>query len=271
MVEREYCVPSVPLPGSTAPIAYLPQSPADSLDFQRRQVEYPDPGVARGWSAGMFEIPPLGERCANPPDPDLDAERDLFRTGRRLEAKVIGSHMQLLQFSPHGENQHYTLRLLADGTEYETKVWAHGECVPSEGHLIQIAVSPDGSQVALDTDERYYGPPGRALVWTVPFEQTEAGLVQAATAQLNERLQIQLDRIDAMHAAGKLTDAAYEQARANILGAMGEAAGSGEPPAHTARSPQAQTMQLAAVSKMHADGKLTDEQFETAKARLLGD
>jgi hypothetical protein len=84
-------------------------------------------------------------------------------------------------------------------------------CVPQPGDLIQIAVSDNGSEVALDTDERYDGPPGQALVFTTPPELAaqrpqEASLSeqvagqQAKLAALQERTAAGMARIEACRA-----------------------------------------------------------------------
>jgi hypothetical protein len=74
----------------------------------------------------------------------LDRQRELFRTGQRAQAEVVNV--------------------------IETRAFVPARCVPQPGDLIQIAVGDNGSDVALNTDERYNGPPGQALVFTTPPE-----------------------------------------------------------------------------------------------------
>ena len=61
----------------------------------------------------------------------------------------------------------YTLTLGVEDRQFQAKAWAPISCVPGPGDLIEIAIGRDG-RVALDCDERYDGPPGRALVFTTP-------------------------------------------------------------------------------------------------------
>ena len=68
-----------------------------------------------------------------------------------------------------GVRQHiFVLRV--DSTDFEVEAWAPPVCVPRHGDLIKIAVNDTGRDVALDSDERYEGPPGQALVFTTPPE-----------------------------------------------------------------------------------------------------
>jgi hypothetical protein len=232
IVERELWVGEIRVPGSTVRVAYLPSDPQGSLDYDRDQVRSPDPAAPRGWGAGFFEIESLGSRCAVAPDPALDAERELFRTGRRAQAMVVRHHIHGLG----GEqgNLRCTLQLRVDGADIETDVRTFPAWTPNAGSSIQVAIAAEGSTVALDTDERYYGPPGRALVYSMPdpyaapdaadtasqAEMTPAAAeldqqlmaMKRARVQMGKRYEKTIRKIlDGQRAAGLIDDGAYQE------------------------------------------------------------
>jgi hypothetical protein len=180
VVERELWKGQVREPGSTVPVAYLPDDVAGSLDYDHNSVRSPDREVPRGWAAGFFEVEPLGTRCAVPPDPALAQERELFRTGRRAEATVLGHQIHAL--GGNQGNLRCTLELRVGGSDIETDVQTFPGWVPNPGSHIQIATDAGGSTVALDTDERYYGPPGRLLVYSWPDAEAYPGPVSPDAA-----------------------------------------------------------------------------------------
>ena len=73
--------------------------------------------------------------------------------------------------------------------------------------MIKVAVSADGSKVALDTDERWDGLPGRALIFTRAPDAIPPGVRRELAA-----LEQAMDR-------GKLPRSVYEQMKANMLAA----------------------------------------------------
>ncbi|MEA2125641.1 MAG: hypothetical protein QOI80_2423 [Solirubrobacteraceae bacterium] len=179
LVERKCKVGigNVPPPGTGVDIAYLPDKASDSLVFAQRPYRAPDPSVPRGWGAGIFELPDLGGHRAKAPlaRHEVDQQRELFRRGRRAQAEVLTVTRGAWR---KRATSHYTFTLRVDGTEVTAKAWVPRLCVPEPGDLIQVAI--DGDEVALDTDERYDGPPGQALVFTTPperLEQRQAGIM----------------------------------------------------------------------------------------------
>jgi hypothetical protein len=158
---RSGCAPRV---GSRARIVYHPGS---FIEFSHTEVEPPDPAVPAGWSAGVFSVPYLGGHLEMPPDvrASLDAERELFKTGIRGQATVLATKAGWM--SNHESNE-VTFTLRTGDQEFTAARWLASAYYPEIGDAIEIAVSPDGTQVALDTDERYTGGKGRALVFRTP-------------------------------------------------------------------------------------------------------
>jgi hypothetical protein len=62
----------------------------------------------------------------------------------------------------------YSLTLRVGEREVIAEPWLPGMAVPEVGSRIKVVIGAD--VVALDTDERYDGPPGQAIVWTPPPE-----------------------------------------------------------------------------------------------------
>jgi hypothetical protein len=174
-IKEQMAPPNIPPPGVEIQIRYLPDDPTK---FETSATSWSTPAGPRGWGAGIFEVEDLGGHhtkamFANRP---LDRQRELFRTGQRAQAEVVSvtcldpkATNAGLRHLKRGAHE-YSLALRAGGREIETRAFAPARCVPQPGDLIEIAISDDGSEVALDTDERYDGPPGQALVFTTPPE-----------------------------------------------------------------------------------------------------
>jgi hypothetical protein len=168
----------IPPPSGEIELGYMPKDPTNLHTYGTGPV---DPSIPRGWGAGIFEVEDLGGHHTKSlfGGHGLDDQRELFRTGQRAQATVVS----VTCLSPHRERRstrEYSLTLRAGGQEIEARAWAPFRCVPQPGDQIEIAVSADGSDVALDTDERYDGPPGQALVFTTPAPA--AGEVSAEDA-----------------------------------------------------------------------------------------
>jgi hypothetical protein len=164
--EGKFMVGGVPQPGSIVDVAYIPGKPK-AIDYDVFSVQPPDPSVPRGWGAGIFEVEDLGSRRAHSPFArgDIDRKREVFRTGQRMQAEIVSYSRGL--WVKRGVHE-YTFVLRANGQEFEAKAWTPASCLPQPGDVIQVAVN--GSEVVLDSDERYDGPPGQALVFTTPPE-----------------------------------------------------------------------------------------------------
>jgi hypothetical protein len=166
MHEHRLAVEHVPAPGSIVDIAYVPGE-LDTIDYDRETIRPPDPGVPRGWSAGIFAVEDLGTHRSGSPDERLgiDKQRELFRTGRRARAEVVSMREGHWQVGRRNEGEMiFDLRI--DGTIVEAAA-----CVsyyPQIGDTIEVAISDDGTGLAFDTDERYSGGPGQGLVFTTP-------------------------------------------------------------------------------------------------------
>jgi hypothetical protein len=236
-----------PPPGSTVDITYQPGRPR-SLDYAHMSVRPPDPDVPRGWSAGIFEVEDLGGHRARSPFArrGIDDQRELFRSGQRAQAEVLG--VKRGTWEKRGVHQ-YTFRLRAGDRELEAKAWTPALCVPKPGDVIEIATN--GDRVALDSDERYDGPPGQALVFTTPPGVAEQRSQQAAS-----------------QFAG-WTSASVSQAMTNAQRAFGMNVGPvPAPPAPPAADP---LDRLAKLGKLRASGAITEEEFAALKAELLAD
>jgi hypothetical protein len=180
VVERELWVKQIRPPGASTVVAYLPGDIEGTLDYDRSQVRWPNPAEPpRGWGAGHFELEPLGLQCTAS-DPALAAERERFRAGPRAEATVVRHKLHAL-----GDglgSLHYTLQLRVGGADHEVDVHTHPAWAPNPGARLQVALDGDGAPVALDTDERFYGPPGRLLVHSTPDPSQATSLLPEGSA-----------------------------------------------------------------------------------------
>ena len=114
--EHRLAVEKVPAPGSIVDIAYMPNK-LDTIDYDRQTVRPPDPDVPRGWSAGIYEVEDLGTHRSGSLEErrEIDAQRELFRTGRRARAEVVGMHDGDWRVGRRNESEMvFTLRI--DGT-----------------------------------------------------------------------------------------------------------------------------------------------------------
>jgi Short C-terminal domain len=247
-VQRTVWVAYPPAPGSGVDIAYLPDDLEKTADYDHDHVRPPDLSSPRGWSAGVFEVPAAGPYPPVNRDSDLNGERRLFQAGPQREAVVTHRSFGML-LERHG-NVKCKLRLGVDGTEYEKEFWVDPQLAPDEDDHVQIVVSTDG-QVALDTDERYYGPPGRCVVWSVPPE------VQEMRNDPNG-VQSQLFWQQKMLDAGKITQPQFDAMKAQLLGPQpGVVPGAGTP-------------QLAALEKARDSGDMSQEDFDRVTRKLFG-
>jgi hypothetical protein len=174
-IEKQFAPPNIPPPGVEIQIRYLPDNPTK---FETAATSWSTPAGPRGWGAGIFEVEDLDGHHTKAmfANRTLDRQRELFRTGQRAQAEVVSvtcldplATNAGLRHLKRGAHE-YSLALRAGGREIETHAFAPARCVPQPGDLIEIAISDDGSEVALDSDERYDGPPGQALVFTTPPE-----------------------------------------------------------------------------------------------------
>ncbi len=268
--ERKWFMVDIPPPGTLVDIAYF-AGKVDKVDYDQRSFRPPDPSVPRGWGAGVYEVPDVGTRRPETHDSSLATDRELFRSGRPVEAQVIGVEHD--EMDRHGAYGH-VLTLEAEGRQFITTVRMPLACAPPEGAGIKMVVGAVGA-VALDTDERFYGPPGRALVFSQPPDgyqprardpkQPQADMavrtsnnLQGAAAQQQEMILTQIQQLEAMREAGQMTDAAFESTRAALLSQI--------------RGPDAASApnsdRLARLEAARAAGRITDHQFEQMKAAL---
>ena len=163
----------IPAPGWSVLAAYVAGKP-ETVDYDPRAMRPPDPSIPRGWGAGIFEVEDLGTHRAKSPTARgaIDEQRELFRIGLRAQAEVVGVDAPVYRLGQRLKRgaAEVTLKLRVEGSSVETKAWVPAACVPEPGDLIEIAMSADRSEVALDSDERYDGPPGQALVFTASPE-----------------------------------------------------------------------------------------------------
>jgi hypothetical protein len=268
--ERKWFMVDIPPPGTLVDIAYL-AGKVDHLDYDQRSFRPPDPSVPRGWGAGVYEVPDVGTHRPETHDSSLATDRELFRSGRPVQAQVIGVEHD--EMERHGAFGH-VLTLEAEDQRFLSTVWMPLACAPPEGAGIQMVVG-DAGAVALDTDERFYGPPGRALVFSQPPdgykprtrdpEQDRADIalrvstnLQDAAAQQQEMILSQIQGLQAMRDAGQMTEAAFESTKAALL--------SQTRGPDTAPAPNPD--RLARLETARAAGLINDKQFEQMKAAL---
>jgi hypothetical protein len=165
-------------PGCEIEVRYMPDNP-DKWDFFSTGV--PDQRVARGWGAGIFEVEDIGERHTHKlfgvtagslvgiGEGGIDEQRDMFRRGPIVPATIVDVSCVSLRRVTTGAHE-YTLTLRAEGRDYQTTAFIPGKAVPQSGDVVKIVIGADGRRIALDSDERYVGPPGQALVSTTPPE-----------------------------------------------------------------------------------------------------
>ncbi|MEA2170220.1 MAG: hypothetical protein QOF76_3520 [Solirubrobacteraceae bacterium] len=270
--ERRYAIKgSIPVPGSTVTVAYMPDK-RDKLEWDRHTVAAPDPAVPRGWSGGAFEVPDLGgvrpgdrfpvvSYFSGKPiienwDPHaLDLQRELFRTGRRTRATITGVRRT-------GRGWHNVweraLTLQTPEQAYEAPVFL---CyVPKPGDEIEIALSPDGAHIALDSDERFLADgAAQGLVWTTPADVAYARSPEGQRAQMDAIAQageeqgkiMRLEAIAESLRKGDITQAQFEAVKTQIL------AGTPAPP-----SPEELTARLDAA---YAAGQISKFQYQAMK------
>jgi hypothetical protein len=252
---------NLPPPGSTVDIAYLPGD-LDTIAFDENAVRPPDPAVPRGWGAGIFELEDLGTHRTG--SHDLDEQRQLFRTGVRATAEVIACDWHMTGGHAREAVRH-TLTLRSGNQQIETTAFMPPTYAPHAGDTIEIAVSSDGMQVALDTDERYDGPPGQCLVFTTPPDIVAArsrpivGTEAPPPTTPQSPQALALAQLDDLWARRAITQENYEKMKANLM-----------PATSTPGLPSAAERQLAALETAHASGAMSDEQYESLKSRLGG-
>jgi hypothetical protein len=256
MTERKIAVAPVPPAGSIVDVAYLPDKVEQTIDFDQNTSRPPDPDVPRGWGAGIYEVEDLGSQPPGNPDDrrDIDLQRELFRTSPHVLAEVVNyKHGKVSLGTRHGEAE-YVLTLRVGDEQLEAR--AYLAYLPGPGDVILIARSADGSQIALDTDERFIGGRAQGLVFNTPPEvarmRTPEGVAEqrdAAMAKIQERMLAGQRRLQEMEADGRIPTAGIPQG--------------------DAQSPQA--LGLARLEMMRAAGSITEQQFQTMKAALQPD
>ncbi len=219
--ERELWKYNIPTPGDSYEAAFLPGEMETSFDYRQEGWQALDPSVRRGWSAGVFELELLGTHVPPLGDPGRNAERELFRQGRRAEAEVVGWD-DAGGFAGQSFEYPFTLTLRADDREHQVQVRAdEPHFVPDVGDRIQVAISDDGSDLALDTDERFYGPPCRVLVWSTPSEvarRRARAAGGAAPAGGSLAAEAQVAALEAMRDRGQITAEQFEAMKARLGG-----------------------------------------------------
>jgi hypothetical protein len=254
----------LPLPGSTVDIGYFPDK-LDDLVADWPTLTPPSDAEPRGWSAGIFEVEPLGTLRTDPADrAKLDGQRELFRTGRRTRGAFTMGAMTGGNEDVHHGTFHWAGWLKVEDRDYHLKLWIPTSSVPEIDDTIEVAVSADGSSIALDSDERFDGPPGQALVLVHPpadrpeptkqeaVQATAArmsGLVASATEQQWLGQLSALQNLASFRAQGTMDEASFEIPKGQILSRLLAQPASPSPP-----PPGLQ----AALDALRASGALTD-------------
>jgi hypothetical protein len=273
----------IPIPGTVVPVVYLPGRFAETLDLVRNDRDnpvidewiLPDPAVPRGWSGGYFDVEGLGSEGTWPlSGHGIEQERELFRTGRQVEAEIIRAKQSWLT---RRESFRQTVTLRVEGRELEVKPWTPVHAPPQPGDRIKVAFGDDEHAPALDTDERWNGLPGRVLAMTTPPEVLAArspeAVVerarQAAGTQLppqrvDEATVRQLEALEYAHDKGTITDDQFEEMSARTMERARQAGEQRRPPEMN----EAKRRQLESLEKARDKGQITNEQLEEMKARL---
>jgi hypothetical protein len=258
------------LPGSTVDIGYFPDK-LDDLVADWSTLITPSASEARGWAAGIFAVEPLGTLRSDPADRELlDGSRELFRTGRRSRGTFTMGGLTGINDIRHG-TFHWAGSIKVDDREYPVQLWVLPASVPEVGDMIEVAVSADGSQLAFDSDERFDGPPGQALVLipapagTRPTEQ--------------ETVQANVDRMSAMQASGleqqwqgqltalqnlanyreQMDEASFAVPKGQLLSRLLSSPASPNPPAAAV---------LASINALHVSGALDDAEVAALLAKF---
>lgn len=188
---------TVPVPGQRIRVTEDPSArgglrlDVDDLRNGRHRLHLGplDPGVPRGWGAGIFAVEPWEHRSREP-DAELARERELFRAGTPQRATVVasvGHGFGFTLFSPFLISE---LTLAVGGAQHTLKRRFPGKSAPQIGDELLAVVAPDGS-LALDHDERFDGPPAHALVFTTP--------AAVAAERAKPPTQVQSEQIQAMY------------------------------------------------------------------------
>jgi hypothetical protein len=255
MPERKIAVAPVPPAGSIVDIAYMPDKVEQTIDFAQNTWLPPDPGVPRGWGAGIYEVEDLGSHQSGRPEDraEIDAQRKLFRASPHVLAEVVNYKHGKLFGGRHGEAEVvFTLRV--DGEQIEAR--AYVSYFPGAGDVILIARSADGSQIALDTDERFTGGRAQGLVFNTPPEvarmRTKAGVTEqagAAMATIQEQAAAGQRRLQELAASGQIPSSGNPQADAHARMVAG----------------------LARLQQARDAGAMSEKQFQQYKAAMYPD
>jgi Short C-terminal domain len=254
---------AIPPPDTVVRVAYLPGRMADTLDLVRNDAggpivdpaQQPDPPAPRGWGAGVFDVEDLGSRGSFPLHGDgIDEDRELFRAGPVQDGEIVGAKDtgSIRMTSVKRE-----LVVRAGGVDHEVEAWTPRSIWPEIGARLKVVVSPDRSRVALDTDERWSGAPGRALVFTNPPDPTLQENPELAAA-LDDHGRAELAALGKQHAAGRVSDAQFEMMKQRL------AARASAPPV-AAPGTKAQAM-LERLEQQHQAGVISDDQYRKMKA-----
>lgn len=144
--------------------------------------------------------------------------------------------------------------------------------------MIEVAISPDGLRVALDTDERFSGPPGRALVFTQAppgYHRSDEEIGESMRAELTQvqdkmasvqqnALDVQLAALDRARAAG-LDEATYQASKERLLARNAPDAADA---ASTPGGALGEDDPLAALEQAHRAGQIGAVQYRIMKAAL---
>jgi hypothetical protein len=264
---------NLPLPGSTVDIVYFPDK-LDELVIDWATLAGPVPAERRGWSAGIFAVDPMGTMHSDEADrATLDAQRDLFRTGHRARGTFTMGGLTGGNENVRRGAFHWAGSIRVEDGEHHLELWVPTSSAPEIGDEIEVAISPDGTQVALDSDERFDAPPGRALVLIHPPaapEPTRAEVVQASTERLaaaqtsgtEMQWMAQLSAIANLASArdqGAMDAASYEIPKGQIVARL-----VGLPASPGPASPAL----LARIDGLRAAGALTDADAAALRSRF---
>lgn len=152
---------AIPIPGARVTLAYTDAR----IDYDHPNMSHPDPDVPRGWAAGILEVENWGTHKGRALifDGALADQKALFASPTATRRTATVRDVKASRGARRAMHT-YTLTLEIDAAIRDAKVVAPWYSVPEPGDLIEVAISPDGQRIALDSDERFSGPPGQALV-----------------------------------------------------------------------------------------------------------
>jgi hypothetical protein len=156
-------------------------------------------------------------------------EQMLFQTGQRATAVIEGVEQTGMQINDQPQ-VYLTLRVKPPGGAefvHQRKLVLPFGSVVQPGYLVEVAYDPaNPDNVAIETDARYAASPPAVYIKTRPPEQAQAAapapapaVAIATTASGSPPTLIdQIERLAKLRDSGALTQAEFDQQKANLLG-----------------------------------------------------